>query len=113
MLVACLCADWCGTCREYRPLFDQLQAQFPNIRFLWVDVEDDSELVDPVDVEDFPTLLMATRQQVRFFGPVLPHLETAQRLIEAQLAPDARALPPMPERDGMVQRLWQHIAKAQ
>lgn len=111
LLVACLCADWCGTCRDYQPLFAQLQAQFAGVRFLWIDVEDESDLVDPIEVENFPTLLMATRQHVRFFGTVLPHRETLVRLIEAQQAPDAPALAPSPERDALAQRLWQRIIR--
>jgi len=112
LLVACLCADWCGTCRDYQAQFAQLQAKFPDVQFLWIDVEDESDLVDPIEVENFPTLLMATRQQVRFFGTVTPHLETLQRLIEAQRAPGASALPPEPDRDGLAQRIWQRVFTA-
>ena len=112
LLVACLCADWCGTCRDYQAQFAELQAQFPGVRFLWIDVEDESDLVDPIEVENFPTLLMTTQQQVRFFGTVTPHLETLQRLIEAQLAPDASALPQDPDRDGLAKRLWQRTPSA-
>ena len=110
MLVACLCADWCGTCRDYLPRFEQLQAQFPGVQFLWIDVEDASELVDPIEVENFPTLLMATRERVQFFGTVMPHVETLQRLIETQLAPGAPAQPHAPEHDALAKRLWGRIA---
>jgi len=61
LLVACLCADWCGACREYKPLFDSLAIKFPNVRFLWVDVEDEADLIDPIEVEDFPTILIKIR----------------------------------------------------
>jgi len=111
MLVACLCADWCGTCRDYQPRFEQLQAQFPGVQFLWIDVEDESELVDPIEVENFPTLLMATRERVQFFGTVMPHLETLQRLIETQLAPGAPAQPHAPEHDALAKRLWCRISQ--
>ncbi|QTN30508.1 thioredoxin family protein [Rhodoferax sp. AJA081-3] len=106
MLVACLCADWCGTCRDYQTKFEQLQAQFPGVRFVWIDVEDESELVDPIEVENFPTLLMASRERVYFFGTVLPHLETLQRLVETQLAPGAPAKAQEPMVAALAQRLW-------
>jgi hypothetical protein len=86
-----------------------LQAKFPGIQFLWIDVEDACELVDPIEVENFPTLLLATREQVRFFGTVLPHMETLQRLIETQLAPTAAGLAPSPNLDGLAKRLWAHV----
>jgi thiol-disulfide isomerase/thioredoxin len=100
LLVACLCAQWCGTCRDYQPLFNQLQTDFPQVRFTWVDVEDESELVDPVEIENFPTLLMARGGSALFFGTVMPHLETLKRLIQNHLQADAR---PVPQSDDVVQ----------
>ncbi|OYU43799.1 MAG: thiol reductase thioredoxin [Burkholderiales bacterium PBB4] len=85
LLIACLCAQWCGTCRDYRALFEGLRADFPDAHFVWVDVEDQADLVDPVEVENFPTLLMAQGPQPLFFGTVTPHLETLRRLIHKHL----------------------------
>ena len=92
LLVACLCAQWCGACREYQPLFDSLQKEFPQATFRWVDIEDEADLVDPVEVENFPTLLIAHGGQARFFGTVTPHLETLRRLLQAQLESGNAAL---------------------
>jgi thiol-disulfide isomerase/thioredoxin len=83
LLVACLCAQWCGTCKDYAPLFEGLKADFPGATFRWLDIEDESELVDPIEVENFPTLLIATAGQARFFGTVTPHIETLKRLIQS------------------------------
>ena len=83
LLVACLCAQWCGTCTDYAPLFEKLQADFPGATFRWIDIEDESELVDPIEVENFPTLLIATDGQARFFGTITPHIETLKRLIQS------------------------------
>lgn len=91
LVVACLCAQWCGTCGSYRSVFAQLEAEFPGCRFVWIDVEDEADLVDPIEVENFPTLLIGTDSQARFFGTVTPHAETARRLIQSQLGPGAAA----------------------
>ena len=82
-LVACLCAAWCGTCRDYQAGFHALAERFPAARFLWIDVEDDADLVDDYDVENFPTLLIQRDDTVVFFGTMLPHLELLQRTLES------------------------------
>lgn len=86
LFVACLCAQWCGTCNDYAPLFKQLQQDYPQACFLWVDIEDEADLVDPVEVENFPTILIATHTKARFFGTVTPHIETLRRLIDSHAA---------------------------
>ena len=91
--VACLCADWCGACREYKPLFDSLALKFPNVRFLWVDVEDEADLIDPIEVEDFPTILIAAGDKPLFFGTVLPHIEQLARLIQEKSAAVVKPMP--------------------
>ena len=113
LLVACLCANWCGTCRDYQPLFGTLQAQFPDVQFQWVDVEDEADLVDPIEVENFPTILIATPRQALFFGTVTPHLQTLQRLIESHRTDSTRPLPTSPDLDGLLHRLWQRMPSAQ
>jgi len=82
-LVACLCAAWCGTCRDYQAGFQALAARFPNARFVWLDVEDDADILDDYDVENFPTLLIQRHDSVLFFGPMLPHHEILQRTVES------------------------------
>lgn len=84
-LVACLCAQWCLTCGAYRSVFDALAAQMPGVRFVWVDIEDEAELVDPIEVENFPTLLIGAGDEVRFFGTVMPHADTLKRMVQTQL----------------------------
>ncbi len=82
--VVCLCAAWCGTCREYEATFAALQQALPQHRYRWVDIEDEAELAGEVDVETFPTLMLAHRGRLLFAGPVLPRLADAQRLLEVQ-----------------------------
>ena len=56
-------------------------------------VEDDADLLHPLDVENFPTLLIAVGNEPRFFGPITPHLETLERLVKFQIdTADAPAL---------------------
>jgi thioredoxin 1 len=92
--VACLCADWCGTCRDYRPLFEQVAAQHAGMRFVWLDIEDEAELVGELDIETFPTLLVGQGPQLCFAGPLLPHAGTLSRLLAALDGPGAAVADP-------------------
>ena len=82
--IVCLCADWCGTCREYAQVFEALQQALPAHRYRWIDIEDEADALGDIDIETFPTLLVAHGGRVLFAGPVLPRLGDAQRLIEVQ-----------------------------
>ena len=107
--VACRCAQWCGTCRDYQALFDKLQAEFPQAQFVWVDIEDQADLVDPVEVENFPTLLVVADGQARFFGTLLPHIDTLRRILQTQLSAE-RATTVDAEAQALAQRLLAHLA---
>jgi thioredoxin 1 len=84
-LVACLCAAWCRTCDDYRAPFEALARERPQLRFAWIDIEDQSDLIGPLalEVENFPTLLVAHGEQLHFYGTVLPHASTLARTIDA------------------------------
>jgi len=101
-IVACLCAAWCGTCTSYRAAFDGLAARHPDKTFVWIDVEDEADVVGDLDVDNFPTLLVQRGDAVAFFGTMLPDPNVADRLIHAQaaLGPDelARQAASTPER---------------
>ena len=109
LLVACLCAQWCGTCRDYRPLFDQLQAEFAAAQFVWIDIEDEADLVDPVEVDNFPTLLVVADGQARFFGTLTPHIDTLRRILQTQLSAE-RAPSVAPEAQALAQRVLRQLA---
>ena len=90
LLVACLCAAWCGSCRDYRPVFDALAAQMAGeADFAWVDIEDHADHLGELDIDNFPTLMIAAGDELRFLGPVAPLLAAAARLVRHALASDA------------------------
>jgi thioredoxin-like negative regulator of GroEL len=84
-VVACLCAAWCDVCKQYRPGFEALAAEHPEQQFVWIDIEDQADLVGDLDVENFPTILIQQRDVVVFFGTMLPEPRQVARLLEAQL----------------------------
>ena len=83
--VMCLCAQWCNNCTDYAPRFHAVASAFPQVRFRWIDIEDEAEALDPIDIENFPTVLIAREGKAVFLGAITPHPQTLARLIENAL----------------------------
>ncbi|QHE85842.1 thioredoxin family protein [Hydrogenophaga sp. BPS33] len=104
MQVVCLCAEWCGTCRDWRPVIDALARAHPQVRWRWLDIEDEADLLGDLDVETLPTLLVGRGDRVLFFGSVLPKAELVKRLVESLATQEHAAAV-----DGDVAALWQRL----
>jgi thioredoxin 1 len=104
LLVACLCAEWCGACREYRAIFEALAARFAGeVEFAWVDIEDESDALGDPDIENFPTLLVADAGGLRFLGAVTPQAGTLERLVRSAVE---GAMPALDDaEDGLAERV--------
>jgi hypothetical protein len=87
LLVVCLCAEWCGVCRDYQQSFDSvralIQADYPSAQFVWLDVEDEADFLHPLDVENFPTLLIGKGDVPFFSGPITPQPQTLERMVRS------------------------------
>ncbi len=98
LLVVCLCAEWCHVCCDYQGSFAQvkaaIQVDHPQARFVWLDIEDEADLLYPLDVDDFPTLLIAVGDTPCFFGPITPQPQMLERLVRSLAGnTSAKALP--------------------
>jgi thioredoxin 1 len=107
--VACLCAAWCGVCREWLPLFTEQARAHPHMRFAWVDVEDEDEAMGDVDIETFPTLLVARGDRVLFLGPIPPSATQFARMLATLQAQPDPAPGLAPESIGLLQRLRDEV----
>lgn len=93
-------------CRGCAAPFAQAALGFSaQAEFAQLDIEDEAELLGPVDVENFPTLLIARCAQVLFFGTITPHAGTLTRLVQSALADELKPLADAPEVEALVQRL--------
>jgi thioredoxin 1 len=89
--VVCLCAAWCGVCRDWLPTFTAQARAQSHLRFAWVDVEDEDEAMGEVDIETFPTLMVARGDEVVYLAPIPPMVSQFSRLLarlQAQPQPD-------------------------
>ena len=92
MWVVCLCADWCGLCRDYCAVLKQVAAQYPTHRFGYLDIEDQADMVGDMDVKTFPTLLVADAKGVLFLGPLAPHAATLSRVLASFQCRDVKKI---------------------
>jgi thioredoxin 1 len=110
--VVALCAEWCSTCRDYRPLLAARAAAVPDELHLWVDIEDDADPLGDLDIETFPTLLVLHRGRPLFFGPVLPQIDVVDRLLQTLRSGAAADIPIAPDNEVAVRWLAQQALAA-
>lgn len=91
LVVIAFCANWCGTCRDFRPVLERIAHERPQILFAWADIEDDAALVGDIDVENFPSLAVFRAGEVLHYGVSLPHEAVVARMIDALAAHGVRA----------------------
>ncbi len=103
--VICLCAQWCGSCRDWRPVIHALSQAHPQHRWRWLDIEDEAAALGDLDVETLPSVLVARGEHVLFYGPVLPRAELLERLLQTLQEPGQRPAAVEPE----VLALWQRL----
>lgn len=71
MTLVLFCADWCSSCREFKPAFDALH--IPGLSRHWVDIERDEQLMSEIEVENLPSILVLSNDKLSwYFGEIRP-----------------------------------------
>lgn len=70
-------ADWCGPCKMFAPVYDEVSAKHDDIVFGKIDTEDQQQLAAAAGISSIPTL-MAFRENVLVFSQ--PGAINAQQL---------------------------------
>ncbi len=91
--VVSLCAAWCDTCTEFRATLERIAQARPDLVFVWLDIEDDSEICGDIDIENFPTLAIYRGESLLHYGVSLPVEGAVSRLIDQIVARADRAVP--------------------
>ncbi len=50
-------ASWCQPCRQLAPIFEQIQASFPDVTFETIDVDENREAAQENFVTSIPTVI--------------------------------------------------------
>ena len=51
-------ADWCGPCRTMDPIVKELHTELPDVNFIVVDVDAETELAALYNVQSIPTFVL-------------------------------------------------------
>lgn len=76
-------ADWCGPCKQFAPIYEEVSEQHPDVTFAKVDTEAEQELAAAANITSIPTL-MAFREKVLVFSQ--PGALNAEQLTEVLTA---------------------------
>ncbi len=65
-------ADWCGPCRIMGPIIDELSEEIKEVKFVKVNVDENSELASSYQIFSIPTLIIFKNGQVvgQFVGVI-------------------------------------------
>lgn len=109
--VVCLCADWCSACRAWRPDWEALAARHPQLRWQWLDIEDEADLMDAVglEIETFPTVLLMRGDRALHLGAVPPQPAFVDHLIDRLSAPGAAPTMVSPAASALAAALAQRL----
>jgi len=51
-------ADWCGPCKMLAPVLEELSSEYPDIKFIKVNVDNDEELAVRYGIMSIPTIFV-------------------------------------------------------
>ncbi len=51
-------ADWCGPCRMLKPIVEEISEEYPNIKVVSINIDDEDELADEYDVSSIPCVVL-------------------------------------------------------
>lgn len=62
-------APWCGPCRNFAPIYEQVAQNHPDIVFAKVNTEEEQVLAGYFDIRSIPTIMVFREQIILFTQP--------------------------------------------
>ena len=57
-LLVCYTATWCNVCKLLIPRLDTISTNYPSVKFVQVDVDQNKELVNSLNIQTVPTVMI-------------------------------------------------------
>ena len=78
-------APWCGPCRSFAPVFEQVSEKYPGVVFAKVNTEEQHALSGHFQIRSIPTLMVFREQVILYSQPgALPAASLAQIVEKTQ-----------------------------
>lgn len=62
-------APWCGPCRAFAPVYQQVSEKYPDIVFAKINTEDEQALAGAFQIRSIPTLMIFREQVIVYAQP--------------------------------------------
>ena len=59
-------AEWCGPCRQYRPIFERVSEKIPDITFAKINTDEQQGLAAQFQIRSIPTTVVMKEQIIVF-----------------------------------------------
>jgi thioredoxin 1 len=57
-------ATWCGPCKTLIPRLEDLESQYPNVKFVKIDVDQNTKHAQEVGIRSVPTVIVINNKEV-------------------------------------------------
>lgn len=75
-------APWCGPCKNFAPIYEQVSAEFNEVVFAKVNTEDQQELAGHFQIKSIPTLLVFREQIIVYSQPGMLPINGLQDVVK-------------------------------
>ena len=62
-------APWCGPCKGFAPVYEELSEKYPDIVFAKINTEEEQQLAGEFQIRSIPTLMIFREQIILFSQP--------------------------------------------
>ncbi len=74
-------APWCGPCRQFAPIFEEVSKEYPDILFGKINTEEEQDLAAYFQIRSIPTVMVVKEGIVVFSQPGLLPKEALEDII--------------------------------